>query len=131
MTPCPKCLSYDREKIRVVVEKTTGEIKHSIYRCKACGNEFDSGAVHLVPVKNPWYSKIWTYTKFLFGVGWFGGRTYVRKRYGVDIGPKPYSERTPEEHDEAYIMDTAKGQVTVTLPALNGSVEPELKVLKL
>lgn len=43
-------------------------------------------------------SKLWAYTKFIFGVGWFGGRTYVQKKYGVDIGPSPV---TPKEHDKA------------------------------
>jgi len=26
----------------------------------------------------------WQYIKFLVGVGWLGGRTYVKKQYGLE-----------------------------------------------
>ena len=78
---CPRCGEIEFRTIRMYNQ--LGKTFKNV--CLSCGC--------LYPVieapKQKWYSRIGTYVKFLFGVGWFGGRTYVIKQYGIDVGPKP------------------------------------------
>ena len=104
---CPRCGALEFTTVRMYNE--IGKTFKNV--CSNCGCVYPV----IEGPKPKFHQRLWTYTKFLFGVGWFGGRTYVMKNYGMDIGPKPevfqikslekpvephFSHRTPEEHDE-------------------------------
>jgi hypothetical protein len=92
---CPRCGATEFTTIRMYngVGKTFKNI------CSNC----DCVYPVIEAPKPKLRERLWTYTKFVFGVAWFGGRTYVQKRYGVDIGPKPEVLRSmsKKENDES------------------------------
>ena len=103
---CPRCGAKEFITIRMYNE--IGKTFKNV--CSNCNLRY--------PVtegpKPKWYERVWTYTKFIFGVGWFGGRTYVMKNYGIDVGPKP--DVFKPYGTNSVTLDTTKGKTTVTLP---------------
>ena len=78
---CPRCGDSEFKTIRMYnqINKTFKNV------CANCDCVYP---VMEVP-KQKWYSRTVTYLQFLIGAGCLGGRAYVIKKYGIDIGSKP------------------------------------------
>jgi len=84
---CPRCGAKEFTTVRMYNE--IGKTFKNV--CSNCDCVYP-----VIEAPEPkWYERVGSYIKFLFGAGWFGGRTYVMKKYGVDIGPKPTFQKTP------------------------------------